>query len=160
MILYLITSLSHILYFFVWDYTDNFINLSRYLHITPLLLIKYLSYLQKILQISLLINYTIQNNTLIPYLININPVNFSAIIIGQILNFSVYYKLGTKGVYYGNKFGYSLPYIKSFPYNIGIKDPQYTGCILTICGLYPAIPAQYIIYASSLYHITIYIESR
>ena len=51
--------------------------------------------------------------------------NILLIGIGQTLNLSVYYKLGIKGVYYGNKFGLKLPYITSFPYNIGINNPQY-----------------------------------
>ena len=119
-----------------------------------------LSYLQKILQLSLIINYSIDNNTLISYIENFNILNFLLILIGQILNFAVYYKIGIIGVYYGNKFGYNLPWITTFPFNIGIKNPQYIGCILTLCGLYKLLSLKYIVYASSLYHITTYIESK
>ena len=73
---------------------------------------------------------------------------------------AVYYKIGIIGVYYGNKFGYYLPWITTFPYNIGINNPQYIGCILTLFGLYPLLSIEYIIYASCLYQITSFIESK
>ena len=101
--LYFITSLTHILYFFIWDYTDKYIKFSYYLQTSPIFLMTLLSSLQKLTQISLIINYSIQNNTLIPYVSNFNIYNFILITIGQILNISVYYKIGIIGVYYGNK---------------------------------------------------------
>ena len=158
--LYFITSLTHILYFFIWDYTDKYIKFSYYLRTSPIFLMTLLSSLQKLIQISLIINYSIQNNTLIPYVSNFNIYNFILITIGQILNISVYYKIGIIGVYYGNKLGYNLPWITTFPYNIGINNPQYIGCILTLFGLYPLLSIEYIIYASSLYQITSFIESK
>ena len=158
--LYFITSLTHILYFFIWNYTDKYIKFSYYLRTSPIFLMTLLSLLQKLIQISLIINYSIQNNTLIPYVSNFNIYNFILITIGQILNISVYYKIGIIGVYYGNKLGYNLPWITTFPYNIGINNPQYIGCILTLFGLYPLLSIEYIIYASSLYQITSFIESK
>ncbi len=158
--LYLITSFSHLFYYYIWNHREHFIFFAEHYNLSPIKLITYLGFTQKILQFIFIYLQSINNNTLIPYFENLNIGNIILIIIGQILNISVYYKLGTKGVYYGNIFGLNLPYINTFPYNIGIKNPQYTGCILTLCGLYPLISFEYIIYSSTLYHFTIYIESE
>ena len=158
--LYFITSLSHILYFFVWDFTEQYIKISNYLQTTPIFLLTFLSIFQKLLQYNLIIYYSILNNTIIPYVEDFNIINLLLIITGQALNVSVYKKLGAKGVYYGNRLGYNLPYITTFPYNLGIKNPQYVGCILTLCGLYPLISIRYLMYSSSLYCITMYIEEH
>jgi len=158
--LYFITSLSHILYFFVWDFTEQYIKLSYYLQTTPIFLLTFLSIFQKLLQFNLIIYYSILNDTIIPYVEDFNIINLLLIITGQVLNMSVYKKLGAKGVYYGNKLGHTLPYITTFPYNLGIKNPQYVGCILTLCGLYPLISIRYLMYSSSLYYITMYIEEH
>ena len=57
------------------------------------------------------------------------------IILGQLLNLSVYYKLGFNGVYYGNEYNIiDNNEIQTFPYNL-FKNPQYIGCILTTIGL-------------------------
>lgn len=157
--LYVITSLSHILYYLIWNYPYDFIFFAYDCRVTPVTLMSSLSYIQKIFQFLFIIYYSFTNDTLIPYFENLNILNILLIGIGQTLNLSVYYKLGTKGVYYGNKFGLELPYITTFPYNIGIKNPQYVGCILTLCGLYPLISFNYVIYASTLYQITMYVES-
>lgn len=158
--LYLVTSLSHLLYFFVWTFTDRFLCICNYLDVNPSFFISYLSIIQKSLQIGAILNYSVQNNSLIPYIENFNIMNLLLLIIGQDLNTAVYYKLGLIGVYYGNKLGYELPYITTFPYNIGIKNPQYVGCVLTLCGLYPLIDINYLIYSSGLYCITTYIEEH
>tara|TARA_B100000497_G_scaffold12826_1_gene14656 strand:- start:188 stop:520 length:333 start_codon:yes stop_codon:yes gene_type:complete len=107
-----------------------------------------------------ILNYSIEHNTLIPYIENFNIMNLLLLTIGQTLNTAVYYKLGLIGVYYGDRLGYQLPYIITFPYNIGIKNPQYVGCVLTLCGLYPLISINYLIYSSGLYCITTYIEEH
>jgi len=156
--LYIITSLSHILYYVIWNYPTDFVNFSQELKLSPFKLMSNVAYIQKILQILFIYSYSINNNTIIPYLENLNVGNIMLIGIGQTLNLSVYYKLGIRGVYYGNKFGLELPYITTFPYNIRINNPQYIGCILTLCGLYPLISFEYLIYSSSLYYFTMYVE--
>ena len=52
--------------------------------------------------------------------------------VGQALNSGVYNSLGVVGTYYGVRFGYSVPWVTGFPYNLGISDPQYWGAILTV----------------------------
>jgi protein-S-isoprenylcysteine O-methyltransferase Ste14 len=41
---------------------------------------------------------------------------------------------GKAGVYYGVKFGLSIPWYEGFPFTV-VKHPQYVGCILTIWGM-------------------------
>lgn len=65
-------------------------------------------------------------------------IKVALIIIGQILNLTVYNKLGLEGVYYGGQFK-KLPMITSFPYNI-TPNPQYIGCMLTQYGVFLFYP--------------------
>jgi len=65
------------------------------------------------------------------------PVAFGLVIagIGQILNFSVFLRLGRIGVFYGNRFGYDLPHVEGFPFSL-FKHPQYIGAVLSIWGFF------------------------
>jgi methylene-fatty-acyl-phospholipid synthase len=60
------------------------------------------------------------------------------IVAGQILNFSVFYRLGKIGVFYGNKFGYEIPWRQEFPFSL-LKHPQYVGALLSIWGFFLAM---------------------
>ena len=64
-----------------------------------------------------------------------NFVGAALIVIGQWLNLSVFYRLGDIGVFYGNKFGYEIPWNHKFPFSI-IDHPQYVGALLTIWGFF------------------------
>ena len=55
--------------------------------------------------------------------------------VGQILNVSVFYRLGKVGVFYGNKFGYTLPWCRAFPFSL-LQHPQYVGTVLSIWGFF------------------------
>ena len=57
------------------------------------------------------------------------------ILVGQIFNFSVFYKLGKIGVFYGNKFGYDVPRTNAFPFSL-LKHPQYIGTLMSIWGFF------------------------
>jgi methylene-fatty-acyl-phospholipid synthase len=61
-----------------------------------------------------------------------------SIITGQVLNFSVFYRLGKIGVFYGNKFGYEIPWSREFPFS-WLKHPQYVGAVLSIWGFFLAL---------------------
>jgi len=54
---------------------------------------------------------------------------------GQILNASIYYRIGQDGVYYGFKLGRTVPWCTKFPFNLGLRHPQYVGVVLNIWGL-------------------------
>ncbi len=47
---------------------------------------------------------------------NVRWWNLILIFAGQFLNFRVYQLLGEVGVYYGVRFGYSVPWVTEFPY--------------------------------------------
>ena len=57
------------------------------------------------------------------------------IVVGQILNFSVFHRLGKIGVFYGNKFGYEVPWHREFPFSL-LKHPQYVGALFSIWGFF------------------------
>lgn len=61
----------------------------------------------------------------------------SLIIVGQILNFGVFYRLGKIGVFYGNKFGYEIAWCQRFPFSF-LDHPQYIGALLSIWGFFLA----------------------
>ncbi len=54
---------------------------------------------------------------------------------GQILNASVWYRIGIEGVCYGCKFGRQVPWCVDFPYS-HFNHPQYLGAILTVWGMF------------------------
>lgn len=57
------------------------------------------------------------------------------LIVGQILNASVFYRLGKVGVFYGNRFGHQVLWCRKFPFSC-LKHPQYTGALLSIWGFF------------------------
>ena len=57
------------------------------------------------------------------------------LVVGQILNVSVLYRLGKVGVFYGNKFGYEIPWCRAFPFSV-LEHPQYVGTVLSIWGFF------------------------
>jgi methylene-fatty-acyl-phospholipid synthase len=54
---------------------------------------------------------------------------------GQVLNFSVFWRLGRTGVFYGNRLGHRVPRVTGFPFSI-VPHPQYTGTLVSIWGLF------------------------
>src|SRR5262249_35215289 len=59
------------------------------------------------------------------------------IVAGQALNFGVFYRLGTIGVFFGDRLGHQVPWCRAFPFS-WIAHPQYVGTVLTIWGLFLA----------------------
>jgi protein-S-isoprenylcysteine O-methyltransferase Ste14 len=59
------------------------------------------------------------------------------LIAGQALNFGVFYRLGTTGVFFGDRLGHEAPWCRAFPFS-WIAHPQYVGTVLTIWGLFLA----------------------
>ena len=50
--------------------------------------------------------------------------------IGQMLNICMYTSIGNDGVYYGFKLGRTVPWYSGFPFNVGLRHPQYVGTLL------------------------------
>ena len=65
-------------------------------------------------------------------------VGGALMVAGQILNLSVFYRLSSVRVFYGNRFGYELPWTREFPFSL-FKHPQYVGAILSIWGFFIAM---------------------
>jgi phosphatidyl-N-methylethanolamine N-methyltransferase len=57
------------------------------------------------------------------------------IVVGQMLNGAVFYRLGKVGVFYGNKLGYEIPWSQEFPFS-WFKHPQYVGTVCSIWGFF------------------------
>jgi len=55
-------------------------------------------------------------------------------LVGQGLNAAIYAAIGNDGVYYGFKLGRPVPWCDRFPFNVGLRHPQYVGVVLTILG--------------------------
>jgi Phospholipid methyltransferase len=79
---------------------------------------------------------------------------------GQYLNFSVYKVLTLEGVYYGSRFKKVSTWISDFPYNIGIPDPQYVGCLLTLIGCLMFSPIEIILWWAANYFYLMCLESK
>jgi len=57
------------------------------------------------------------------------------IAIGQLLNICAFVRLGKIGIFYGNKFGYQVPWCRDFPFSV-LRHPQYVGAVLSIWGFF------------------------
>ena len=57
------------------------------------------------------------------------------LLVGQVLNFGVFYRLGRTGVFYGNRLGHEIPWCQAFPFSV-LKHPQYVGTVLSIWGFF------------------------
>jgi methylene-fatty-acyl-phospholipid synthase len=58
-----------------------------------------------------------------------------AIVVGQVLNWSVFYRLGRIGAFFGDRLGYDVPWSREFPFTL-LSHPQYVGAVLTIWGFF------------------------
>ena len=150
MIPYVVVLCSHVLYGMVWiDTSVVQHDIKRLIRIGGL---------SKLLQVGMVIRLLFPYTPVLSYFIP----KVTLVIVGQVLNASVYHKLGLTGVYYGNRFGLDIPRVTSFPFNI-VDNPQYTGCILTLMGTMCFYPYREIVYFCSywiaLYKVTGFIES-
>lgn len=62
-------------------------------------------------------------------------VGVALIAVGQFLNAAVFHRLGRVGVFYGNRFGHTVPWCTGFPFSV-LRHPQYVGTVLSIWGLF------------------------
>lgn len=60
-------------------------------------------------------------------------------VLGQHLNALVYLRLGTAGVYYGSRFGRSLPWVSAYPFSV-VPHPQYVGSSLSVAAAAVLVP--------------------
>lgn len=74
-------------------------------------------------------------------------------------HFRVYQLLGEGGTYYGVRFGKLVPWVTEFPFGY-IKDPQYTGSILSLLALLCWVPVKYAMVWIIGYIFMIWVESK
>jgi len=55
------------------------------------------------------------------------------LLLGQVLNLSVMWRLGNEGVFYGNRFGRPIEWQTGFPFSL-LPHPQYLGALLSVWG--------------------------
>jgi phosphatidyl-N-methylethanolamine N-methyltransferase len=55
------------------------------------------------------------------------------VVVGQLLNLGVFYRLGAIGVFFGDRLGHVVPWRRDFPFS-WVAHPQYVGTVLTIWG--------------------------
>ena len=142
-------------YFFLWHWPTPWCKFSEAIGIKSTILMSYFAHVMKIIQFFVLLTV---GKAAIPSIIgnHVNlllppPLGFRVyhlqfdiwtildlllLFIGQALNMGVWSSLGVDGTYYGVRFGHKIPWVTSFPYNIGLPDPQYWGSILSLFGLF------------------------
>jgi hypothetical protein len=95
----------------------------------------------KVFQFSVLLYDLLVKNT-IQFNVTRFIVGATLLVAGQSLNMAAYNALGCIGIYYGHEMGHKVPRVTSFPYNLGLSDPQYWGVVATVVGLYVMLNAQ------------------
>lgn len=68
-------------------------------------------------------------------------LSLGLLIPGQALNLGIYRAIGADGVYYGVKLGRPVPWATGFPFNLGLRHPQYVGAMLSWGGVFALLAA-------------------
>jgi methylene-fatty-acyl-phospholipid synthase len=96
----------------------------------------------KVLQLAVFVGWhlAVGDGTLWPYSRDPVVVATGAALIsaGQVLNLSVFKRLGKVGVFYGNRLGYTVSWCRRFPFT-WFEHPQYVGTVIAIWGFFVAI---------------------
>ncbi len=81
--------------------------------------------------------YVHGGGTMLPESVTAAPIATGALLIagGQALNALVFYRLGTVGVFYGNRLGHRVSWCSRFPFS-HFSHPQYVGTVLSIWGVF------------------------
>jgi phosphatidyl-N-methylethanolamine N-methyltransferase len=139
-------SLERVCYVLVWRYPEPFRRICDRLATPspgdPVSVLQKLFYGFKAIQLGVFFGwyYLYGNGSFSPLSGDILSlaIGGALIVAGQILNFSVFYRLGTNGVFYGNQFGYEIRWCREFPFSL-LKHPQYVGTLFSIWGFFLAM---------------------
>jgi len=105
----------------------------------PLVILRTLFYGFKVFQLSLFAGwcYLYGEGSLVPAARGLIPLGLGGtlIVVGQVLNWSVFYRLGTVGVFFGDRLGHEVRWSRGFPFSV-LSHPQYVGTVLSIWGLF------------------------
>ncbi|KAL9250966.1 Phosphatidyl-N-methylethanolamine N-methyltransferase-like protein [Drosera capensis] len=138
-------------YYLLWTHPQKWVDLCGKSH-DPSATMGRVSYFLKLIQ--LLAFFSVSSFSWPP------PLLFWPLVVaGQVLNLRVYQLLGESGVYYGVRFGKTIPWVTEFPYGY-VKDPQYVGSILTLLACVSWIPFRYILLWCLGYIFMIFLELK
>ena len=105
----------------------------------PVAIVRRLLYPFKAVQFSLFAAWCLVHGAGSPMPAEPDPVVLglasAAVVAGQVLNWSVFYRLGTVGVFYGDRLGHEVTWCRGFPFSLS-AHPQYLGVVLTIWGFF------------------------
>jgi methylene-fatty-acyl-phospholipid synthase len=112
----------------------------------PVDVVRRLFYVFKVLQMATFLAwcYSFGHGSLTLIRGNLVPFTLGAILVifGQGLNLGVFCRLGTLGVFYGNRFGHEIPWCREFPFSL-FDHPQYVGALASIWGFFVAMRFPY-----------------
>mmetsp|Transcript_16049 Transcript_16049/g.35925 ORF Transcript_16049/g.35925 Transcript_16049/m.35925 type:complete len:231 (-) Transcript_16049:37-729(-) len=138
-------SLNYLMHGFIWHYPKLFTKLCKEtvltsLGSTPVDVFSALEVVAKLAQaVSLLLYLGVNGCYAMGAALKSSPpwawlACFGLVAVGQTLNVAMYKAIGCKGVYYGFKLGCEIPWCSSFPFNVGLRHPQYVGVVLCLAG--------------------------
>lgn len=145
----ILLSFERLGYVLIWRQPQSFANWAARLRIAddPLSALERLFYAFKLLQLLVFSSWILAfSDTAIPYPMGTTVSQGFAIglvLVGQVLNLSTFWQLGRVGIFYGVRFGYSIPWCTGFPFSV-CPHPQYLGTVMSIWGVfllfrYPAV---------------------
>jgi len=135
--LVLVLAVPHVLYAYIWLFTKDFVSLCKQWKQVPCDFVAKAGVWIKLAQYFCFSMWYIQSGPVVSlWSITWWRLVFGLVLVavGQIFNIAVYKALGKDGVYYGSKLGRPGPWVNGFPFVI--RDPQYSGCVMTIWGGY------------------------
>jgi phosphatidyl-N-methylethanolamine N-methyltransferase len=138
-----VLSLERVTYIYIARSPDRFLHLCRHPALTrlgePVAIVRALLYPFKAVQFAIFTAWCLVHGDGRPLPAGTDPVVLglaaATIVGGQVLNWSVFCRLGTVGVFYGDRLGHDVPWCHRFPFSC-CAHPQYVGVVLTIWGFF------------------------
>ncbi|MGH7963640.1 MAG: methyltransferase [Candidatus Binatia bacterium] len=142
----LLLSLERICYLWAWRAPESFRAFCHHPAVAafgePVTVLQKLFYCFKVIQGAVFLGWCYFYGYGLPWPLNGGigslVVGVALIVAGQVLNFGVFYRLGKIGVFYGNKFGYEIPWCREFPFSL-LRHPQYVGALVSVWGFFVVI---------------------
>lgn len=134
-------AIERVIYWYAWTRPNRFAARVRRCPLPsrndPVRALRSLFYACKLIQLAVLVGWCMWfGQTWFPTpTAPIGMVAFGVALIaaGQVLNAGVMRKLGTDGVFYGNRFGRGVEWQTGFPFSL-FPHPQYLGALISVWG--------------------------
>mmetsp|Transcript_13167 Transcript_13167/g.30000 ORF Transcript_13167/g.30000 Transcript_13167/m.30000 type:complete len:200 (+) Transcript_13167:72-671(+) len=155
---FLLLGIERFLYGYIYHFPEDFKALCSRGFMQPLFdysdrtywqVAKNLGIIVKVFQFGVLGYDLLIRSTLRLAPIGVLVVGLALLACGQVLNIAVFEAIKAKGVYYGAQLGYEVPWCSSFPYNMGLPDPQYWGVVFTVWGVYVCVSSTVNIFSAA-----------